>query len=82
MMTTSDNADCMRTIIDLPEDERAVLDAHCRQRGLSRAAAIREALHLWLQHQHPRSEDVFGLWRDRNADALTLESELRQEWTR
>ena len=72
----------MRTIIDLPEDERAVLDAHCRQRGLSRAAAICEALHLWLQHQQPRSEDVFGLWRDRNAHALTLESELRREWTR
>ena len=81
MMTAADNADFMRTIIDLPEEERAVLDAHCRQRGLSRAAAIREALHLWLQQQRPRSEEVFGLWRYRNADALTLESNLRQEWT-
>ena len=61
--------------------ESRVSSARPRQRGLSRAAAIREALHLWLQQQRPRSEDVFGLWRDRNADALTLESNLRQEWT-
>ena len=33
----------MRTIVDLPERERDQLDALCRQRGLSRAEAIRQA---------------------------------------
>ena len=32
----------MRTIVDLPEAERTQLDAHCRQRGLSRAEALRQ----------------------------------------
>ncbi|MCP9849772.1 ribbon-helix-helix protein, CopG family [Cyanobium sp. Morenito 9A2] len=70
----------MRTIVDLPEPEREELDAQCRQRGLSRAAALREALKLWLQHQQPRHEKVKRLWHDRPADALTLQEALRQEW--
>jgi len=32
----------MRTIVDLPEAERTQLDALCRQRGLSRAEALRQ----------------------------------------
>ena len=43
----SDNGNTMRTIVDLPEAERAQLAALCRQRGLSRA----EALRLWLEQQ-------------------------------
>ena len=31
--------------------ERAQLDALCRQRGLSRAEALRQALRLWLEQQ-------------------------------
>ena len=33
----------MRTIVDLPDAERAQLDVLCRQRGLSRAEALRQA---------------------------------------
>lgn len=72
----------MRTIIDLPEDERALLDAQCRQQGLSRAEAIRRALRLWLDQQTQQSASVFGLWRDRPGDALELQQTLRQEWER
>ena len=43
-MPLSDCAIEMRTIVDLPEADRAQLDAHCRQRGLSRAEALRQAL--------------------------------------
>lgn len=71
----------MRTIVDLPEAEREQLDAHCRQRGISRAAALREALRLWLQEQQPQHGSVFGLWRDRAADSLGMEEALRQEWS-
>ncbi|MFM7464178.1 MAG: CopG family transcriptional regulator, partial [Cyanobium sp.] len=55
----------MRTIIDLPEPARQQLDALCRQRGISRAEALRQALALWLEHQQPNHAAVFGLWRDR-----------------
>lgn len=71
----------MRTIIDLPEPARQQLDALCRQRGISRAEALRQALALWLQQQQPDHAQVFGLWRDRPGDALSLQEALRQEWS-
>lgn len=77
---TSSDAVTMRTIIDLPEADRARLDAYCRQRGLSRAQALRDALTLWLEHQQPDHQKVFGLWRDRPGDALAQQRALRQEW--
>ena len=70
----------MRTIVDLPDPERTQLDALCRQRGLSRAEAIRQALRLWLQHQNPGHAQVFGLWRDRPEGSVELQQSLRQEW--
>jgi hypothetical protein len=71
----------MRTIVDLPDAEREQLDALCRQRGLSRAEALRQALRLWLQQQQPDHRRVFGLWRDRPLDSLELQQALRQEWS-
>ena len=70
----------MRTIVDLPDAERAQLDALCRQRGVSRAEALRLALRLWLQQQTPDHGQAFGLWRDRSQDSLNLQQALRQEW--
>ncbi|MCP9899562.1 ribbon-helix-helix protein, CopG family [Cyanobium sp. Cruz CV13-4-11] len=74
----------MRTIVDLPEAERTQLDALCRQRGLSRAEALRQALRLWLwlwlEQQKPSHSEVFGLWRDRPEGTLELQEALRQEW--
>ena len=79
-MTSSDVGITMRTIVDLPDPERAQLDALCRQRGLSRAEALRQALRLWLQQQKAEHGQVFGLWRDRPEDSLALQQSLRQEW--
>lgn len=52
--------------MDLPDAEREQLDALCRQRGLSRAEALRQASRLW---------------RDRPLDSLELQQALRQEWS-
>ncbi|MFN4867674.1 MAG: ribbon-helix-helix domain-containing protein [Cyanobium sp.] len=79
-MTSSDGVITVRTIVDLPEPERDQLDALCRQRGISRAEALRQALRLWLEQQQPQHRQVFGLWRDRSDDALTIQDSLRQEW--
>ena len=79
-MTLSDDGITIRTIVDLPDAEREQLDALCRQRGLSRAEALRQALRLWLQQQTPEHGQVFGLWRDRPQDSLELQQALRQEW--
>ena len=62
----------MRTFIVLPKPARQQLDALCRQRGITRAEALRQALALWLEHQQPSHAEVFGLWRARPGDALTL----------
>ena len=80
-MTSSDSGITVRTIVDLPDRERDQLDALCRQRGLSRAEAIRQALRLWLRQQTLSHEEVFGLWRDRPEGALELQDALRQEWS-
>ena len=71
----------MRTIVDLPDRERAQLDALCRQRGLSRAEAMRQALRLWLAQQQPGHSAVFGLWRDRPEESVALQQALRAEWS-
>ncbi len=80
MMPSSDNGIRMRTIVDLPAAERAQLDVLCRQRGLSRAEALRQALRLWLEQQKPSHGEVFGLWSDRPEGSLELQQALRQEW--
>ena len=80
MMTSSEHV-IMRTIVDLPDLERAQLDALCQQRGLSRAEALRQALRLWLAQQQPAHGTVFGLWRDRPEDGVALQRELRDEWS-
>ena len=79
-MPSSDNGITMRTIFDLPEAERAQLDALYRQRGLSRAEALRQALRLSLEQQKPSNGEVFGMWRDRPEGSLELQQTLRQEW--
>ena len=81
MVTSSDAVITMRTIVDLPDPERAQLDALCRQRGLSRAEALRQALRLWLRQQQPGHNAVFGLWRDRQANGVELQQALRAEWS-
>ncbi|MEA5416009.1 ribbon-helix-helix domain-containing protein [Synechococcus sp. BA-132 BA5] len=71
----------MRTIMNLPDPERAQLDGLCRQRGMSRAEALRQALRLWLQQQTASHGAVFGLWRDRPEGSLELQQVLREEWS-
>jgi hypothetical protein len=80
-MTSSDDA-ILRTIIDLPEDDRERLDALCRQRGLSRAEGVRQALRAWLDQQPLDHQAVYGLWGDRGGTSLQWERALREEWNR
>ncbi|MFN7738739.1 MAG: hypothetical protein ACK5RA_00560 [Cyanobacteriota bacterium] len=50
--------------MDLPEADRAQLDALCRE----------------LEQQKLCHGEVFGLWRDRPEGSLELQQALRQEW--
>jgi len=73
----------MRTIIDLPETDREALDLLSRQLGISRAEAVRRAVAEFLKSHGPASDDdLFGIWRNRNEDALDYEDRVRAEWNR
>lgn len=71
----------MRTIIELPETSRDELDALSRRLGISRAEAIRRAVSEYLTaHRSAAHDDLFGIWKHRDIDALTREDDLRAEW--
>lgn len=71
----------MRTIIELPQDQLAYLDAHCRRENVSRAEAIRRAVTAMLaERSQADAAGAFGLWRDRAEDALAQQERLRNEW--
>jgi hypothetical protein len=67
---------------DINKNRGVRLDSLCRQRGLSRAEGLRQALRSWLDHQGVQHQSVFGLWRNRPEDSLRLERALRSEWER
>ena len=71
----------MRTIIELPEEHVRQLADVCRREGVSRAEIIRRAVADYLDTRHLRDrDDAFGIWRDRDVDALRYERRLRREW--
>jgi hypothetical protein len=53
-----------RTIIDLPSSQLKDLDSRCRSLGISRAEAVRRAIHAFLRESPGDSEQGFGLWKD------------------
>ncbi len=75
----------MRTIIDLPDDLLAQLDALKKTEHVSRAELIRRAVRAYLSGlTQPNAQDArakaFGLWRQPDRDALEIEESLRKEW--
>ena len=81
MMTGYD--DVMRTIVDLPEDQLAALDAWREARGVSRAEAVRRAVAKLLDTDDAREEALaaaWGLWKARAVDGLAAQERLRGEW--
>jgi hypothetical protein len=53
-----------RTIVDLPSSQLKDLDARCRSLRISRAEAVRRAIHAFLRESPGNSERGFGLWKD------------------
>lgn len=71
----------MRTIIELPEEQLSGLDGWCRREGISRAEAIRRAVAAMLaERAKGDAAGAFGIWRDRAAEALAEQEEIRNEW--
>jgi hypothetical protein len=78
----------MRTIVDLPKEQIEALDSYAKAKGISRAAAVREAvatyipnkkkkrdLNYWLNHPAIGSEK-----RPKGFDSVEYVRKLRAEW--
>lgn len=74
----------MRTIVDLPDEQIDGLSRLCEREQISRAEAIRQAVQKYLSEQEeaPPLESFFGIWKDRDFDALEYEDKIRAEWDR
>jgi metal-responsive CopG/Arc/MetJ family transcriptional regulator len=53
-----------RTIVDLPSSQLRDLDSRCRSEGISRAEAVRRAIHSYLRESQGDGEQGFGLWKE------------------
>lgn len=73
----------MRFLADLPDDDIAALDALAQRNGRSRAAEVREAVHLYLRGRKGNDWIArgFGYWKDRAdiEDAVAWQRAVRGE---
>lgn len=71
----------MRILIDLDETQISELDQLARERKVSRAALMREAVADFLEKNiRDDAEEAFGLWAERNEDGLAFQERVRSEW--
>jgi metal-responsive CopG/Arc/MetJ family transcriptional regulator len=70
----------MRTLVDIPEHQIKSLSILCEKFDISRAEAIRKAIELFIQGNKQSTEDVFGIWKNKNIEGITYQQKLRDEW--
>jgi len=79
----------MRTIVDLPREQIQALDTYAKAKGISRAAAVREAVATYLPAKKKKIRDL-NYWRNHPAfgsekmpkgfDSVEYVRKLRAEW--
>ncbi len=71
----------MRTLVDIPEADVRALEDLGRQRRVSRAKIIRQALREFLvKNGRAELDEAFGLWSDHAEDGLEYQRRIRSEW--
>jgi hypothetical protein len=73
----------MRILADLPDDDIQWLDALAAERGVSRAALLRQAVNAFRASERDWLEQGFGLWTryGRGIDGAEFERATRAEWS-
>ena len=76
----------LRTLVDIPDEDIAKLDALARRQGKSRAAEIREAIKLHLVQNAGNKDWIArgaGYWKDRIdiGDAVEYQRAMREDRT-
>lgn len=74
----------MRILTDIPDDDIEKLDALAAKEKRSRAAAIRDAVKLYLVHKSDNNDWIerwAGLWADRDdiPDGVEYQRALRED---
>jgi len=75
----------MRTIVDLPAEQVAALDAYTKAEGISRAEAVRRAVAAFVprhgeRHGSLRDHPAFGSSKGKAVDSVEQVRKLRAEW--
>jgi hypothetical protein len=76
----------MRTIVDIPKEQIEALDTYAKQKGISRAAVVREAVATYLPSKPKkkisfRDDPSFGSWKaPKGFDSVEYVRKLRAEW--
>ncbi len=70
----------MRTLVDIPDRQIKDLTAICETEKVSRAEVIRQAIASYIEKKKPATVEAFGLWKDRKADGLAYQEQVRSEW--
>jgi predicted transcriptional regulator len=76
----------MRVLTDIPADDVEKLDALAAKKKSSRAAAIRDAVKLYLVHNADNNDWIQrgrGFWKDRKdiGDGLEYQNAIREDRT-
>jgi hypothetical protein len=76
----------MRTIVDLPDEQIKALDAYAKEKGISRAAAVRESVAAYIPAKKKKKKvdwlnhPAFGSWKGPKVDSVEYVRKLRAEW--
>ena len=76
----------MKTLIDLPDEQIAILAEMGREQKKSRAALVREGvgklIEDYLEARRLAAIDAaFGVWKDKVEDGVAYQNRLREEWS-
>ena len=75
----------MRTLVDIPDDDLALINAVTKAQSISRAEFVRRAIAQSLStHRKAQIEQArnaaFGLLAGRSIDGMDYQERIRREW--
>jgi hypothetical protein len=74
-----------RTIVSIPEDEKAWVDGYGRRHRISSAAVVRRAIREFRRTKSEKGfaavlRETAGTWTSSKGDSRDLVASLRKEW--
>ena len=70
----------MRILVHINKSDLTALNKLARQKNVSRARLIQNAIADYLETHRPDQPDAFGLWGNRVVDGLVYQTAIRGEW--